>query len=374
MSNSLLYRMAKTLLFRMDPEAAHHLIVDGMSAASRLPGFTPIVSALWGVRETPDMATDLFGFHFAHPIGLAAGLDKNGKAVAGFSRIGLSFLEVGTVTPRSQPGNESPRLFRLPSDEALINRMGFNNEGAEAMAKRLGKLGRRAVPVAVNIGKNKTTPNESAADDYRRCLQMLYPYGDFFVINISSPNTPDLRALQHGNELESLLGAVQEEMTVQAERHGGLPKPVLVKIAPDNSEEQLAQMAEAIVRSGMSGIIATNTTIGRDGLTDANAHETGGLSGRPLTRRSTEVIRSLYTITQGKLPIIGSGGIFTAEDAYEKIRAGASLIELYTALIYRGPGVVREIHRGLRERLKRDGYSRITEAVGADHRREQVRR
>jgi dihydroorotate dehydrogenase len=365
----MLYRMAKSLLFRMDPEAAHHLIVDGMATAARVPGSGAILSALWGVRETTDLAVDLFGFHFKHPIGLAAGLDKNAKAVAGFSRIGLSFLEVGTVTPQGQPGNELPRLFRLPADEALINRMGFNNEGAEAMARRLRGLGRRSIPLAVNIGKNKTTPNENASDDYRDCLQKLYPYGDFFVVNISSPNTPDLRALQHGDELKLLLAAVKDEMGVQAARHGELPKPILVKIAPDNTEEQLGYMAESIVQSGMSGIIATNTTIERDGLTEAAAKETGGMSGRPLTRRSTEVIRSLYSLTDGKLPIIGSGGIFDADDAYDKIRAGASLVEVYTALIYRGPGLLREMHQGLAERLRRDGFSRITDAVGADHRK-----
>ncbi|MFC5700401.1 quinone-dependent dihydroorotate dehydrogenase [Cohnella faecalis] len=364
----MLYKIAKPFLFRMDPEAAHHLIIDGMGGAAKVPGIKPLLSAAWGVKATPDLEVDLFGLHFSHPIGLAAGLDKNAKAVAGLSSTGLSFLEVGTVTPKGQQGNEQPRLFRLPPDEALINRMGFNNEGADAMADRLGKLGRRRIPLAVNIGKNKATPNENAADDYRACLQKLYPHGDFFVVNISSPNTPDLRALQHGDELRTLLDAVNDEMEKQAQRHGGLPKPILVKIAPDNTDEQLAYMADAIVQSGMSGIIATNTTIGRDGLTHGNKAETGGLSGRPLTNRSTEVIRAVYSLTKGKLPIIGSGGIFTADDAYDKIRAGASLVEVYTALIYKGPGVVKEIHTGLRERLKRDGFSRITQAVGADHR------
>jgi dihydroorotate dehydrogenase len=364
----LLYKMAKPFLFRMDPEVAHHLIVDGMGTASRIPGIASLLSAIWGTKASPELAVDLFGLHFNHPVGLAAGLDKNAKAVAGLSRIGLSFLEVGTVTPKGQAGNEQPRLFRLPPDEALINRMGFNNDGADVMAKRLAKLTRRRIPLAVNIGKNKLTPNENAADDYRTCVQKLFPYGDFFVVNISSPNTPDLRALQHGDELRLLLDAVKDEMGKQAERHGQLPKPILVKIAPDNTEEQLVYMAEAIQLSGMSGIIAANTTISRDGLTHGNASETGGLSGKPLTQRSTEVIRSLYAVTKGKLPIIGSGGIFTADDAYEKIRAGASLVEVYTALIYRGPGLMKEIHGGLKQRLKQDGFARISQAVGADHR------
>lgn len=364
----MLYRVVKPLLFRMDPERAHHLIVDGVGTASRIPGAGALLSALWGISETPDLSVDLFGLHFAHPVGLAAGLDKNAKAVQALSRIGLSFMEVGTVTPVGQPGNERPRLFRLPSDQALINRMGFNNEGADRMAERLGQIRHRRIPLGINIGKNKVTPNERAADDYRRCLQKLYRYGDFFVVNISSPNTPDLRALQHGDELTGLLAAVRDEMNVQAELHGDAVKPILVKIAPDNTDEQLAYMAEAIVRSGMSGIIATNTTIDRQGLTHRHAGETGGLSGRPLTRRSTEVIRTLYALTKGKLPIIGSGGIFDARDAYEKIRAGASLVEVYTALIYEGPGLLGRIHRGLREALRQDGFSRISEAVGADHR------
>ncbi|MFC5470031.1 quinone-dependent dihydroorotate dehydrogenase [Cohnella suwonensis] len=368
MSNLLLYQLAKPFLFKMDPEAAHHLIIDGMGAAAKIPGMPAMLSATWGTKATPELAVDLFGLHFHHPIGLAAGLDKNAKAVTGLSRVGLSFMEVGTVTPKGQAGNEQPRLFRLPPDEALINRMGFNNDGADVMAERLAKLGRRRIPLAVNIGKNKLTPNENAADDYRECVLKLFPYGDFFVVNISSPNTPDLRALQHGDELRGLLDAVKDEMEKQATSRGELPKPILVKVAPDNSEEQLAYMAEAIQLSGMSGIIATNTTIGRDGLTHGNAGETGGLSGRPLTKRSTEVVRSLYAMTNGKLPIIGSGGIFTAADAYEKIKAGASLVEVYTAMIYKGPGLLKELHKGLLRLLKQDGYTRITQAVGADHR------
>ncbi|QJD81881.1 quinone-dependent dihydroorotate dehydrogenase [Cohnella herbarum] len=368
MSNSLLYQVAKPFLFKMDPEAAHHLIIDGMGTAAKVPGMPALLSAIWGTKASPELAVDLFGLHFNHPVGLAAGLDKNAKAVTGLSRVGLSFLEVGTVTPKGQAGNDQPRLFRLPPDEALINRMGFNNDGADVMAERLSKLPRRRIPLAVNIGKNKLTPNENAADDYRACVRKLFAYGDFFVVNISSPNTPDLRALQHGDELRHLLDAVKDEMAKQAEKHGELPKPILVKIAPDNTEDQLAYMAEAIQLSGMSGVIATNTTIGRDGLTHKNAGETGGLSGRPLTQRSTEVIRSLYKITKGKLPIIGSGGIFTADDAYEKILAGASLVEVYTAMIYKGPALLKEIHGGLIKRLKQDGFTRITQAVGAGHR------
>lgn len=364
----MLYRnIGKPLFFRLDPEKAHHLVVGGLERSSLLPGAEAAMRGMYGVKETPDLAVDVFGLHFPTPVGLAAGLDKNGQAVRGFSSIGFGFMEVGTVTPKGQPGNELPRLFRLPSDEALINRMGFNNEGAEAMARRLSLLKERRIPVAVNIGKNKVTPNEEAHGDYKACIQELFPYGDFFVVNISSPNTPDLRSLQHGSELSSLLDAVMSEMSHQAQIHGK-QKAVLVKIAPDVSDGELEYMVDTIYRSGVSGIIATNTTLSRTGLSHGNAIETGGLSGKPLRERSTEIISRIYKQTSGSLPIIGSGGIFTAKDAYEKIRAGATLVEIYTALIYEGPEVNRRLHAGLRELLKRDGYAHITEAVGANHR------
>ncbi|USB32216.1 quinone-dependent dihydroorotate dehydrogenase [Paenibacillus sp. YPG26] len=364
----MLYRnVGKPVFFRIDPEKAHHLVIGGLHKTAKMPGGIKLLNKLYGVNETPDLAVDLFGIHFPTPVGLAAGLDKNAEAVEGFSSIGFGFMEVGTVTPVSQPGNDQPRLFRLPPDEALVNRMGFNNKGAEAMAGTLAALPARQVPVAVNIGKNKVTPNEEAHRDYEKCISALYPHADFFVVNISSPNTPDLRALQHGSELASLLSAVMDEMRIHNER-SGKAKAVLVKIAPDVSDEELEFMVNTIAASGVSGIIATNTTISRQGLTHTNAKETGGLSGRPLKQRSTEIISRIYRQTEGRLPIIGSGGIFSSEDAYEKIRAGASLVEIYTALIYEGPEINRRIHRGLRELLARDGFSHISEAVGADHR------
>lgn len=354
----------------MDPEKAHHLVIDGLHTAGRIPGMTGMLHSLYGVNESPELQMNLFGLSFPHPIGLAAGLDKNGVAADGFSSIGFGFAEVGTVTPVGQAGNELPRLFRLPPDEALINRMGFNNQGAEQMAAKLAQRRIRRIPIAVNIGKNKTTPNELAHEDYQACIRQLYTHGDFFVVNISSPNTPDLRALQHGDELRTLLHAVKEEMAVQAAKQGrGEPvKPVLVKIAPDMTDAQLELTVHTIQESGVSGIIATNTTLSRTGLTHSHAGEAGGLSGKPLRERSTDVIRAIYQQTGGTLPIIGSGGIFTAEDAYDKIRAGASLVEIYTALIYKGPGVLREMTAGLKQLLQRDGYRNLTEAVGADHR------
>ncbi|OBZ15113.1 dihydroorotate dehydrogenase (quinone) [Bacillus sp. FJAT-27264] len=363
----MLYRnFGKPIFFKMDPEKAHHLVVGGLDKAAFMPGGSAALRLMYGVPETADMAVDLFGVHFPTPVGLAAGLDKNAAAVPGFSSIGFGFMEVGTVTPKGQPGNESPRLFRLPSDEALINRMGFNNEGAEAMVQRLKALKHRRIPVAVNIGRNKATSNEAAHEDYRQCIRTLYPYGDFFVVNISSPNTPDLRSLQHGSELSFLLAQVKEEMEIQR-KATGLNKSLLVKIAPDVSDTELEYMVHTLTEAGMDGIIATNTTITREGLSHEKAGEAGGLSGKPLRDRSTEIIRKIYSQTGGKMPIIGSGGIFTSQDAYDKIRAGASLVEIYTALIYEGPEVNRKLHAGLRQLLHRDGFRTLSEAVGADH-------
>ncbi|MCR8631127.1 quinone-dependent dihydroorotate dehydrogenase [Paenibacillus radicis (ex Xue et al. 2023)] len=366
----MLYKkIVKPILFQMDPEKAHHLTIDGLHTATKLPGGRALLRGLYAVPEYPELRTELWGIPFANPVGLAAGLDKNAKAVTGFSSIGFGFMEVGTVTPKPQAGNELPRLFRLPEDVALINRMGFNNVGIETMAQHLQESGKRSIPVAVNIGKNKATPNEHAEDDYRACIKRLYDYGDFFVVNISSPNTPDLRSLQHGDDLSRLLNAVQAEMKLQHQQKGGAAKPVLVKIAPDLQEEEVMYMVQTIVNSGVSGIIASNTTISRDGLTHQHKGEMGGLSGRPLTERSTRLIHSIYAATEGKLPIIGSGGIFTAKDAYDKICAGASLVEIYTALIYEGPGLIRNLNEGLLNLLRKDGFSHITDAVGSAHRR-----
>jgi dihydroorotate dehydrogenase len=363
----MLYRkIIRPIFFKMSAERAHHVMMDSMHSGGKVPGVQSMLHAMYGVPESHELATDLWGLHFHNPIGLAAGLDKDAKAVPVFSSIGFGFIEVGTVTPKAQPGNELPRLFRLPSDQALINRMGFNNKGALIMAENLQKVHNRRVPIAVNIGKNKLTPNENAAEDYMECIRQLYPHADLFVVNISSPNTPDLRKLQHGEELKSLLSAVKAEMGRQQAIHNpNRVKPVLVKIAPDLSDAELETVVAAIAESGVSGIIASNTTLSREGLTHHHAGETGGLSGVPLKIRSTEIIRKIYKQTQGKLPIIGSGGVFSSEDAYEKIRAGASLVEIYTALIYQGPIMNRQLNEGLKKLLKRDGYTHISQAVGS---------
>lgn len=363
----MLYRnVMKPIFFAMHPERAHNTMIRGMNTAQYVPGMKALASAMYGVPKTKELSTELWGMEFHHPIGMAAGLDEDAKGAAMFSAIGFGFLEVGTVTPKPQLGNPKPRVFRLPQYKALINRMGFNNLGASTMADNLRKLNKRPIPIAINIGKNKDTPNEQAAEDYRSCLRQLFPYGDFFVVNISSPNTPDLRKLQHGDDLSALLQAVMDEMSVQQAKYKCDGKPVLVKVAPDLSDEELEAIVATIMKSGVSGVIATNTTLSREGIEHEHAHETGGLSGQPLKERSTAVIKHIYRLTEGKLPIIGSGGVFTSEDAYEKIRAGASLVEVYTGLIYEGPNINRNINKGLLALLARDGFTHISQAVGVD--------
>lgn len=361
-----MYRLVRPFFFKMSPETAHDVVIGGLKQAQRLPGGSALIRGLYGVKEHKELGQELWGIRFHNPIGLGAGLDKEGEAVKGFSAMGFGFIEVGTVTPKAQPGNEKPRCFRLPPDEALINRMGFNNHGADAMAARLAQVKKRSIPVAINIGKNKLTENEHAADDYVTCMDKLYDVGEFFVINISSPNTPNLRALQHGGELQSLLRATLAKRDEKHKQCGGQKKPVLLKIAPDLSQDELGSIAETALACGIDGMIATNTTIARPSLQHPNQQETGGLSGRPLTKRSTEVVRELYKIVGTRVPIIGCGGIFSGQDAYEKIRAGATMLEIYTSLIYKGPGVVSQINRELLTLLKRDGFSHISQAIGVD--------
>ncbi|MGH8059800.1 MAG: quinone-dependent dihydroorotate dehydrogenase [Candidatus Entotheonellia bacterium] len=358
----MLYRwLARPLLFRLDPEQAHRLSLGWLSRLGRLAPM-PRLLERWFCIDHPTLQTRLCGLNICNPVGLAAGLDKNATAVAALSTLGFGFIEVGTVTPRPQPGNPSPRLFRLPADRALINRLGFNNDGASAVAQRL-RGARHTIPIGVNLGKNADTPLSEALDDYRRGLEALYEVGDYFVVNVSSPNTAGLRDLQGSQQLSDLLTGLHGHNQALARHRQIPPRPLLVKIAPDLSADELDDVIEVVQGVPLDGIVATNTTLARQGLASTIA-EPGGLSGLPLRQRSTEVIRHLFERSQGRIPIIGVGGIFSAQDAYEKIRAGASLVQIYTGFIYEGPILTRAINAGLIRLLERDGFTHVSQAVG----------
>ena len=304
---------------------------------------------------------------FPNAVGLAAGFDKDGEALPALAALGFGFIEVGTVTPRPHPGNPKPRLFRFPGQQALVNRMGFNNAGVEALARRLSRCPPLGIPLGINIGKNKDTPNDRAVDDYLFCLERLYDYADFFVVNVSSPNTPGLRSLQSAETLEPLLASLKKRADVLAvKKKGGCPPrgecPLLfVKVSPD--EEDYASMVETVVRSGFDGIVATNTTRQRVGLPPGAPTE-GGLSGAPLRDPSTDVLRKIARVAKGRLILIGVGGIFNAEDAFEKVLAGASLVELYTGFVYGGPGTPKSVARRLPRLTARSGYGTVQGAMG----------
>jgi len=336
------YALVKPLLFRQNPEAVHDLVMAGLEFAGQHRPLLQLIAAFCRVQDAR-LGSEVFGLYFPNPIGLAAGLDKNALAVPVWPALGFGFVEIGSVTALAQPGNPKPRLFRLPQDEALINRMGFNNQGAEAVAQRLERLyktgGKPAVPLGINLGKSKLTPLEEAPQDYLHSLQTLWEYGDYFAVNVSSPNTPGLRQLQDRERLEELLAALTDFTKTQPQ-----PKPLLLKIAPDLTWEGTDEILELAERYGLSGIIATNTTTGREGL-KTPVDEAGGLSGRPLRSRSLEVLRYLRRHTA--LPIVSVGGIFTAEDVLERLQSGAALVQLYTAFIYEGPTLLRRLCQGL---------------------------
>ena len=341
-----MYRsLLKPLFFLIAPERAHFLVMFLFRLAGYIPGAKVLFRALYQTEDVR-LARKAFGLTFPNPVGLAAGFDKDGRYYRQMARLGFGFLELGTVTPRPQPGNPRPRLFRLPADEALLNRMGFNNEGVEALVRRLRTRNTGKVIIGGNIGKNKTTPNEEAVGDYTFCFEQLYPHVDYFVVNVSSPNTPNLRDLQEKEPLTKLLAQLQE-----LNRQKPTPKPILLKIAPDLTEGQLDDIIEIVEQTQIAGVIATNTTVSREGLrTSASQVEklgAGGISGKPVGQRSTEVIRYLSKASQGKWTIIGVGGIHSAEDALEKLAAGATLVQVYTGLIYEGPRLIRRIHRAL---------------------------
>jgi len=345
--------MSSPLLRLLDAETGHRLAIRALRC-----GLVPPAAAF----DDEILRQSVWGLDFANPLGSAAGFDKNAEVVEAALALGFGFVEVGTVTPRPQPGNPKPRLFRLVEDEAVINRMGFNNQGLEEVLGRLDAL-RPAGIVAVNLGRNKDSTN--AVADYVEGVRRAAPLASFLVINVSSPNTPGLRGLQRRQDLADLLGAAR---AARDETAGRRP-PLLVKIAPDLTEAELADIAAVALDTGIDGIVATNTTIGRPAsLKDAHAGQTGGLSGRPLFELSTQVLGTVYRLTGGRLPLIGVGGVATGADAYAKIRAGASLVQLYTAMVYGGPGIVDVIRRDLAAILKRDGYGSIAEAIGADYR------
>ncbi len=339
--------LLRPFLFLFDPEAVHHFTFK-LIRFSHTIGLGSIFRNCYVVKN-PKLERELFGLTFPNPVGLAAGFDKDAKLYKELSNFGFGFIEIGTVTPKPQVGNPKKRLFRLKSDNAIINRMGFNNGGVEAAVERLKK--NKGVLIGGNIGKNKVTPNDEAVNDYLICFESLFNYVDYFVVNVSSPNTPNLRALQDKEPLKKLLITLQEKnkkMLLRAQSRS--PKPILLKIAPDLTDSQLMDIIDIVSETKIDGVIATNTTISREGLTSENKEEMGGLSGMPLTKRSTEVIRFLSEKSNKSFPIIGVGGIHTVEDALEKLDAGASLIQLYTGFIYEGPVLVKNINKALLKR------------------------
>jgi len=380
-----LYRQLRPLLFAGDAEKVHERMLTSVEFISKIPGILPLLRSLF-LEENPLLRSQLFDKTLNNPIGLAAGFDKDGRIHPALFALGFGFVEIGTVTPRPQEGNPRPRLFRLKEDHAVINRMGFNNQGAWKMAERLvantlkiksadadifelsedypaniasGMLG-------INIGKNKDTSLEKATDDYVSALSTLHPFAEYFTLNISSPNTEDLRNLQEKEALRILLDSVCARRD-ELDRNHSRNTPLLVKLAPDLDGDALENSVHVIQEFSIQGVIATNTTVERPELKSKNRTETGGLSGKPLQKRSTAMIRTLFAELGADIPIIGVGGIFNGADAYEKIRAGAAAVQIYTALIYEGPGLVRKVKEELANLLESDGYKSVSEAVGADH-------
>ena len=353
--------LVRPILFRLPPESAHELALHSLPLFSKFVG-RPFESSV--------LNTDLFNLWFRNPVGLAAGFDKDGIALESLAALGFGFIEAGTVTFHPQPGNPKPRMFRLAADQALINRAGFNNAGAAAFARRVEHRRPHNCVLGISIGKSKIAPLEEATADYLASFDLVYKLADYVAINVSSPNTPQLRELQQSEQLTSLLLALQTRNRELQQRYGRqAPVPLLVKISPDLQRPELEMIVDVMQRLQIDGIIATNTTLSRDNLrTDkrtVDACGAGGLSGKPLTSRATKMIAELYQLTGGRIPLIGVGGIFTAQDAWEKICAGASLVQLYTGFIYKGPRIVRQINEGLVEILRREGFANVEAAVGS---------
>lgn len=339
-----MYKLLRNLLFTIQPERVHYLVMDLLSFNYKFSPLRNIFKKMFTLKH-PSLEKELWGIKFPNPVGLAAGFDKDARWTDELSTLGFGFVEIGTLTPKPQPGNDKPRLFRLPADEGLINRMGFNNQGSAVAAERL-KHRKENLIIGGNIGKNKVTPNENALDDYIACFKDLYDVVDYFVVNVSSPNTPGLRELQDKEPLMRILNTLKE-----LNEELGNPKPLLLKIAPDLTDSQLDDIIEIVQETGIQGIVATNTTIDRSGLktpqATVEAIGAGGLSGKPVRKRATEVIRYIADKTNKQIPIIAVGGIYTAEDAIEKLDAGAALVQVYTGFIYEGPAIAKNICKGL---------------------------
>ena len=335
--------LIKPILFLFDPEWVHHAVFYLLKVIHRIPGMGSMIRALYHIKDQR-LERKLFGLTFPNPVGLAAGFDKDAKLYQELSNFGFGFIEIGTLTPKPQPGNPKKRLFRLPEDNGLINRMGFNNQGVVEAIERLKK--NNGVLIGGNIGKNKITPNDEAVSDYVQCFEALFPHVDYFVVNVSSPNTPNLRALQDKEPLQHLLQTLKN---LNLKRTS--PKPILLKIAPDLIDDQLLDIIDIVTTIKIDGVIASNTTLSREGLISSNRSEMGGLSGKPVAERSTEVIRFLYEKSNNAFPIIGVGGIHSSEDAINKLNAGASLIQLYTGFVYEGPGVIKKINKAILEQV-----------------------
>ncbi len=336
----MFYSAIRKVFFKFDPEAIHELTIKGFKATGASP-----LNMLYK-QTIPNKPVEVMGIKFPNPVGLAAGLDKNGECIKAFEALGFGFIEVGTVTPRPQPGNDKPRIFRLPEANAIINRMGFNNKGVDYLVDQVIKANYSGV-LGINIGKNKNTPDENAKDDYIHCMRKVYDFATYITVNISSPNTPGLRSLQYGDALNELLSALKAEQTSLAEQYGKYV-PVAVKIAPDLNAEEVNSIAECLIANNIDGVIATNTTLARDKVSHLPfGNEQGGLSGAPVKEKSTEVIQLLAKALDNKLPIIGVGGIASAADAQEKIAAGAKLVQVYTGFIYQGPQLIKDIVKTL---------------------------
>jgi dihydroorotate dehydrogenase len=335
--------LIKPILFLFDPEWVHHTVFYLLKVIHRIPGMGSMIRGLYHLKDQR-LERKLFGLTFPNPVGLAAGFDKDAKLYQELSNFGFGFIEIGTLTPKPQPGNPKKRLFRLPEDNGLINRMGFNNQGVVEAIERLKK--NNGVLIGGNIGKNKITPNDEAVSDYVQCFEALFPHVDYFVVNVSSPNTPNLRALQDKEPLQHLLQTLKN---LNLKRTS--PKPILLKIAPDLIDDQLLDIIDIVTTVKIDGVIASNTTLSREGLISSNRSEMGGLSGKPVAERSTEVIRFLYEKSNNAFPIIGVGGIHSSEDAINKLNAGASLIQLYTGFVYEGPGVIKKINKAILEQV-----------------------